>query len=1720
MASLVSTTVNGDLKVTGSSNLFFEGSASSNTFEPGTRIYGAGITLTGGAYTSIFEYTVPGGLAGNFRFFVKGTTGNVVVPTQVDVVLNHSKDITIKSQTGNYTPLHVKVLTNNNEDCLVQLKADTSGNANVTVYIDVIAFGDGSVSFSSFGSYTGTSLEHKCNFGFSFSAIDNTNASKFVMDGGNADGGRLGIGTNSPAQPLDVLGKVSINSDGTLNWGAAKDYGRLTWSSTNSRAIVRGESGKNLSLGANGTQDYVFIKTDGNVGIGTTDPGARLDLHAGNMLIGDSYLDHHSSNDNYGLQIKSIDTNQVALELRSNGGNNGTGTWRTTLYATAQYYGFLDSAWGAWDIKKNVNGALQIDQGSGLETVLTTATGMSSSTAWANMGAGTRFNYTLKFQPPASSYAGFQFMGTNSNNAGYFLIRGTSDSDVYTAEGITLVADQGWLTLAQRTASSKGVKIMTGTTSRDRITVSTDGDIVLGVPTNSLAPATTTTLKGYSVQYDSGGAGARLSNQGFLIWNTGGSWTGNERMWAFTNADNMGGGGGPRFALLRGSNNSTVPTLGNNGSLGTNTLRTCYWTKDGAFHNAGPVSIVTETLPTSNKFHVSSGQGGSASKSSIAVVSVADNSTFNNGVAALHVINSGNRGTTGNSIGSDLLRLEFSDGIHTIFNKDGSVGIGTTDPSGLLTVYQGELTLVSSASYNTHLNYQNGGSHYITMANGGATYFRGSSNSITTMTVLGSGSVGIGGSPSAALDIFAANSSSIAIRIVGGNKAQFLNAASNTNANIYNAGSSGNSDLTFQISGTSIYTMTSGSFYPVADGAKDLGLSGNRWNNVYSEAGNFSGNLTLAGNSTSRFYFGNKLAIEGQISNNNLDLGENFANIRLRSSSDVFPTNSVNLGTSANRWTTIYGAAGNFSGTVTATTFSGTLSGTADKSNMVTGSAFATTGSPGSVLEYQQASGQTDTKLAPTTDWYNTIRMGHGNPYTYYSNTIAMQMTGTGAGQIRTQWIANGNAQGWRTVWDNVNDGSGSGLDADLLDGQHGSYYLTASNLTGTPPNTYVYGDDTLGAFASSTFAVNPPRMGFFNINNSSTENPDGSSYWQGLHFRHNNQTNTWGWQLTGTYNTSYDSLFFRQITSGSRGSWNRIWSSNNDGSGSGLDADKLDGLQATSFLRSDADDTTTGNLKIGSAGSAYSGTGVVSLTVNGQYPVLALGNTSNRFSILAYSNYTNYETVGSADHVFSGGSVGIGTTDPGEKLHIVGNLKFTPANNRGIYFNTTSGQEVYIRSKSGSLGEIQIGSDNKIEFVETDANSVRFLFDTNSGTFTPGSNGYDLGSTSKRWEFYGTSGNFSGTVTAGNISGNGSGLTSLNASNISSGTVAAARLGSGSSITTKFLRGDNTWQTVSSGSSPNNATITLSAGTNLSGGGNFTTNQSSNETITFNMSTGGAGAGTYGDTSNSIKIDTITLDAYGRVTAVATGATGSGSMSSWNWGISGSTTSISQGETVRILAGTNVTVSRSGNDVTVNASGGGGSGTVTSVATSTGLQGGTITTSGTLSVTGAVCMSINAPSGSAAPSGRAFDFLQSGGITISASGNNVTFSSSSASDYRLKKNVTDFNSESWTKVKSVSCRKFDFDAEKFAQAMEDDYTIPRPASYGGRIGFIAHELEALGIDGAVEGEKDGVDENGVPIYQKVSYTTLVPVLWGALNEAIRKIEILESKVQALEDSS
>lgn len=62
----------------------------------------------------------------------------------------------------------------------------------------------------------------------------------------------------------------------------------------------------------------------------------------------------------------------------------------------------------------------------------------------------------------------------------------------------------------------------------------------------------------------------------------------------------------------------------------------------------------------------------------------------------------------------------------------------------------------------------------------------------------------------------------------------------------------------------------------------------------------------------------------------------------------------------------------------------------------------------------------------------------------------------TGPGDIRDVMSLNedGLIINGSKVWHSGNDGAGSGLDADTMDGQNGSYYLNLANATGTLPNS------------------------------------------------------------------------------------------------------------------------------------------------------------------------------------------------------------------------------------------------------------------------------------------------------------------------------------------------------------------------------------------------------------------------------------------------------------------------------------------------------------------------------------------------------------------------------------------------------------------------------------------------------------------------------------------
>ena len=194
------------------------------------------------------------------------------------------------------------------------------------------------------------------------------------------------------------------------------------------------------------------------------------------------------------------------------------------------------------------------------------------------------------------------------------------------------------------------------------------------------------------------------------------------------------------------------------------------------------------------------------------------------------------------------------------------------------------------------------------------------------------------------------------------------------------------------------------------------------------------------------------------------------------------------------------------------------------------------------------------------------------------------------------------------------------------------------------------------------------------------------------------------------------------------------------------------------------------------------------------------------------------------------------------------------------------------------------------------------------------------------------------------------------------------------------------------------------------------------------------------------------------------------------------------------------------------------GSSKLTYLAASTGLS-----ISGTsLSVSSSVCMSIRTSynNTTSTPNSKQFTFSSEGSVYAIADGyNTVKFSSYTSSDYRLKKNISTFNSEAWTKVKSVNLRKFDFDESAIDESALINKDIVKPSTLTDKIGWIAHELSEAGIEGAVTGSKDEVDGDGNAVYQRIDPIKLIPVMWGALNEAITKIETLETKVQTLENN-
>ena len=151
--------------------------------------------------------------------------------------------------------------------------------------------------------------------------------------------------------------------------------------------------------------------------------------------------------------------------------------------------------------------------------------------------------------------------------------------------------------------------------------------------------------------------------------------------------------------------------------------------------------------------------------------------------------------------------------------------------------------------------------------------------------------------------------------------------------------------------------------------------------------------------------------------------------------------------------------------------------------------------------------------------------------------------------------------------------------------------------------------------------------------------------------------------------------------------------------------------------------------------------------------------------------------------------------------------------------------------------------------------------------------------------------------------------------------------------------------------------------------------------------------------------------------------------------------------------------------------------------------------------------------------SGNILDFRinndYEGGVTVQSDGVSYT----TTSDYRLKENEVVI-SDGITRLKQLKAYKFNFIAEPSVVCD----------------GFFAHEVTPV-VPRAVQGEKDATeiryyeegdtlpsgkaigdikDENSI-VPQTLDYSKIVPLLTAALQESVAKIEVLETKVAALE---
>jgi len=150
--------------------------------------------------------------------------------------------------------------------------------------------------------------------------------------------GNVGIGTATPGQKLHVHGNISTSGHQIMAriGGDTSSFNTLVFGSSDGRPHIGGHRGDYGSWADLSLQNdtMVLIQGTGNVGIGTTNPGAKLDIKGGIKISGSTSGGYHLS------------TNSAGATLDFTHGTVSWGRWNNAhhydVYSAANFTGARD----------------------------------------------------------------------------------------------------------------------------------------------------------------------------------------------------------------------------------------------------------------------------------------------------------------------------------------------------------------------------------------------------------------------------------------------------------------------------------------------------------------------------------------------------------------------------------------------------------------------------------------------------------------------------------------------------------------------------------------------------------------------------------------------------------------------------------------------------------------------------------------------------------------------------------------------------------------------------------------------------------------------------------------------------------------------------------------------------------------------------------------------------------------------------------------------------------------------------------------------------------------------------------------------------------------------------------------------------------------------------------------------------------------------------------